>query len=279
MPTKIEWFCFLGDIVCCFILSILVSLVIYLFLEVFSRMEKGSIRSDDSASIPGELSTTTVRKFCLIRLIAPEGINVGAVEFKNRLDKCFTVRILLFQENPVVGYRDITLGIFSPDASKHNAEKRLRSVLLPEFPDPIIFFKKGWGAVASHFSGVYPKRTIIFGAPALREAELIVRGSRKQSATRRKKEIRSRRFLPRNSILKCMIWIFTYQFIHHLLEWRFPLLLCVIYEILKAHIKELRWGAEPVPSSVPPEPKLESEEGWILFFFFFTFILACSFDK
>jgi len=260
-------------------LSILVSLLIYLFLEVFSRMEKGSIRSDNSASIPGELSPTTIRRFILIRLIAPAGINVGAAEFKNRLDKCFTVRILLFQENPAVGYRDISLGIFSPDASKHNAEKKLRSVLLPEFPDPIISFKKGWGAVASHFSDVYPKRATIFGAPALREAELIVRDSRKQSATRGKKEIRPRKLLPRNLFLKCIIWSFTYQFIHHLLEWRLPHLPDMIYEIVKAHIKELWWGAEPVPSSVPPEPKLESEEGWILFFFFFTFILACSFDK
>jgi len=79
MPTKNQLVRFSGDIACYFMLSILVCLIFFLFHEVFSRMEKGSIRSDNSASIPGELSPTTIRRFILIRLIAPVGISGGLV--------------------------------------------------------------------------------------------------------------------------------------------------------------------------------------------------------
>lgn len=236
----------------------------------------------------GNLSPTTVRKFIYIRLISPGSIKITPLEWRKKLEECFTVRILLLKENPSMGYTDVEIGIFSPNASKHTAAEKLKLVL-SEFPDPYISFKKGWGAVASHFVGVdSSKQVAIFGASSLGETLSVTRTHRKQLAARRGDRpwpIRfpARFFSFRNTLLACLV----FQVVNNLLLWQFPPLVDIIFDTVNIHIdeyleymneclqylyrsiKDLWWGAEPVPSSTPPEAnKSESQkvvEGFVIF--------------
>jgi len=96
------------------------------------RKRKWSIRSNNSkSSIPNQLASTTVRRYIFVKLRVSVDREMDKVLLKKELEKCFTIKILLFQENSLKDYKEVCFGIFSQNASKHNAKKRIGSILMP----------------------------------------------------------------------------------------------------------------------------------------------------
>jgi hypothetical protein len=108
-----------------FIFIYLFAFMIFYYLG--PKRENGSIRD--------ELAPTTVRRYIIIKLRIPVSKRIDIDLLKKEIEKSFTLRIFLFEPITWDEYKEVRLGIFSPNASKHTAEKKLFSVLEPINPD------------------------------------------------------------------------------------------------------------------------------------------------